>query len=188
VPAFSASGKSYRAAEARLVVVVDQLDELFTQESLSAVTDRRNRDWTDHPPAGARGGAALRDRRGPRGNLDEVILSAAGGSSGALPLLSFLFDQLWRRGTPEAKPTCAAYDDLGGLEGVIGRRAGEVFREQPDTVRNESTGLLRASVTVAGDTAFGAAGAVSRGRATAPAQPTWASSHRSSDAPVSASG
>ena len=170
------------------MVVVDQLDELFTQESLSAVTDRRNRDWTDHPPAGARGGAALRDRRGPRGNLDEVILSAAGGSSGALPLLSFLFDQLRRRGTPEAKPTCAAYDDLGGLEGVIGRRAGEVFREQPDTVRNESTGLLRASVTVAGDTAFGAAGAVSRGRATAPAQPTWASSHRSSDAPVSASG
>jgi len=54
-------------------------------------------------------------------------LSAAGGSSGALPLLSFLFDQLRRRGTPEAKPTCAAYDDLGGLEGVIGAAQGKSF-------------------------------------------------------------
>jgi formylglycine-generating enzyme required for sulfatase activity len=70
-----------------------------------------------------------------------------------LPLLSFLLDQLWRRRTPEGMLTFAAYNDLGGLEGAIGRRAEEVFREQPDAVRNELVALLRALVTVTGSTA-----------------------------------
>jgi formylglycine-generating enzyme required for sulfatase activity len=70
-----------------------------------------------------------------------------------LPLLSFLLDQLWRRRTPEGVLTFAAYHDLGGLEGAIGRRAEEVFRDQPDTARSELVRLLRALVTVTGDTA-----------------------------------
>jgi hypothetical protein len=39
------------------------------------------------------------------------------------------------------------------LEGAIGRRAEEVFRDQPDAVRSELVGLLRALVTVTGATA-----------------------------------
>jgi formylglycine-generating enzyme required for sulfatase activity len=85
--------------------------------------------------------------------LDEVILHTAGRASGALPLLSFLLDQLWRRRTPEGTLTFAAYHDLRGLEGAIGRRAEEVFRDQPDSVRNELVALLRALVTVTGGTA-----------------------------------
>ena len=85
--------------------------------------------------------------------LDDVILHAAGRASGALPLLSFLLDQLWRRRTPEGTLTFAAYHDLRGLEGAIGRRAEEVFRDQPDSVRNELVALLRALVTVTGGTA-----------------------------------
>jgi formylglycine-generating enzyme required for sulfatase activity len=85
--------------------------------------------------------------------LDDVILRAAGRAPGALPLLSFLLDQLWRRRTAEGTLAFAAYDDLGGLEGAIGRRAEEVFREEQDTVRDELTGLLRALVTVTGGTA-----------------------------------
>jgi formylglycine-generating enzyme required for sulfatase activity len=85
--------------------------------------------------------------------LDDVILHATGRAAGALPLLSFLLDQLWRRRTPEATLTFAAYDDLGALEGAIGCRAEEVFREQPDAVRSELVGLLQALVTVTGGTA-----------------------------------
>jgi formylglycine-generating enzyme required for sulfatase activity len=85
--------------------------------------------------------------------LDEVILRATGRATGALPLLSFLLDQLWRRRTEEGMLTFAAYNDLGGLEGAIGRRAEEVFRDQPDAVRNELVALLRALATVTGDTA-----------------------------------
>jgi formylglycine-generating enzyme required for sulfatase activity len=85
--------------------------------------------------------------------LDDVILRATGRATGALPLLSFLLDQLWRRRTAEGVMSFAAYDDLGGLEGAIGRRAEEVFRDQPDAVRNELVALLRALVTVRGDTA-----------------------------------
>jgi formylglycine-generating enzyme required for sulfatase activity len=49
--------------------------------------------------------------------------------------------------------TFAAYNELGGLEGAIGRRAEEVFREQPDAVRDELVALLRALVTVTDGTA-----------------------------------
>ena len=46
--------------------------------------------------------------------------------------------------------TFAAYDELGGLEGAIGRRAEEVFLAQPEAVRPELVPLLRALVTVRG--------------------------------------
>jgi hypothetical protein len=77
-----------------------------------------------------------------------VTLRATGRATGALPLLSFLLDQLWRRRTADGLLTFAAYDDLGGLEGAIGRRAEEAFRDQPDAVRSELVALLRALVTV----------------------------------------
>jgi hypothetical protein len=77
-----------------------------------------------------------------------VTLRATGRATGALPLLSFLLDQLWRRRTADGLLTFAVYDDLGGLEGAIGRRAEEAFRDQPDAVRSELVALLRALVTV----------------------------------------
>jgi hypothetical protein len=99
--------------------------------------------------------AGLRFETDPESSqsLDEVILRATNRATGALPLLSFLLDQLWRRRTPEGMLTFAAYEELGGLEGAIGRRAEEVFRDQPDAVRNEFLSLLRSLVTVTGDTA-----------------------------------
>jgi formylglycine-generating enzyme required for sulfatase activity len=190
--------------EARLVIIVDQLEELFTQDKLRAserealvtalealarsglvwVVATMRSDFFDRLerlPAlaalsagegryllllpdeaeigqiirGPARQAGLRFESDPvRGQgLDEVILRATVRATGALPLLSFLLDQLWRRRTPEGMLTFAAYNDLGGLEGAIGRRAEEVFREQPDAVRNELTGLLRALVTVTGGTA-----------------------------------
>jgi hypothetical protein len=209
-PLRQALGQAARAAglaaagEARLVIVVDQLEELFTREGLPPaereafvaalaalaqsglvwVVATMRSDFFDRlerlpalaslsagegrylllPPDEAEIGqiirrpareAGLRFEIDPLGSqgLDEAILLATGRATGALPLLSFLLDQLWRRRTPEGMLTFAAYNDLGGFEGAIGRRAEEVFRDQPDAVRNELVALLRALVTVTGDTA-----------------------------------
>ena len=70
-----------------------------------------------------------------------VTLRATGRATGALPLLSFLLDQLWRRRTADGLLTFAAYDDLGGLEGAIGRRAEEAFRA--GTLTSRSAPLAR---------------------------------------------
>ena len=187
--------------EARLVIIVDQLEELFTQEGLprsereAFVTALRalansglvwvvatmRSDFFDRveklpalaalsagegrylllPPDGAEIGQIIRQPAREAGlrfetdpvrsqGLDDVILHTTARATGALPLLSFLLDQLWRRRNPEATLTFAAYNDLDGLEGAIGRRAEEVFRDKPDAVRDELTGLLRALVTVTG--------------------------------------
>lgn len=192
------------AGEARLIIVVDQLEELFTQEqlpeserealvtALEALTQSglvwvvatMRSDFFDRlerlptlaalsagegrylllPPDEGEIGQIIRGPAREAGlrfeidpvralGLDDVILRATGRAAGALPLLSFLLDQLWRRRTAEGMLTFAAYDDLGGLEGAIGRRAEEVFRDQPDAARGDLVALLRALVTVTGDTA-----------------------------------
>src|SRR5204862_6346461 len=51
--------------------------------------------------------------------LDEVIRQAAAPEKGALPLLSFLLDQLWQRRSETGVLTFAAYAELGGLERAI---------------------------------------------------------------------
>jgi formylglycine-generating enzyme required for sulfatase activity len=72
---------------------------------------------------------------------------------GALPLLSFLLDQLWRRRNANDFLTIGAYRELGGLKGAIGRRAEEVFLAQRQAVQNEFVPVLRELVTVTGGTA-----------------------------------
>ena len=209
-PIRQALGKAGREArlsemgEARLAIVVDQLEELFTQDQLPQserealvkalealaksglvwVVATMRSDFFDQleklpalaalsagegrylllPPDEAEIGQIIRRPSREAGlrfesdpalaeGLDEAILRATGRATGALPLLSFLLDQLWRRRTPEGTLTFATYDELGGLEGAIGRRAEEVFRDQPDAAQNELVGLLRALVTVTGGTA-----------------------------------
>jgi formylglycine-generating enzyme required for sulfatase activity len=191
------------AGEARLVIVVDQLEELFTQDQLASereafvlalealahsglvwIVATMRSDFFDRletlpalaalssgegrylllPPDEAEIGQIIRWPAREAGlrfefdparahGLDDVILNAAERAAGALPLLSFLLDQLWRRRTSEGMLTFAAYDDLGGLEGAIGRRAEEVFCDQPEAMRRELVALLRALVTVTGNTA-----------------------------------
>jgi len=95
-------------------------------------------------------------------SLDEVIRQATARDRGALPLLSFLLDQLWQKRSDTGLLTFAAYQELGGLEGAIGRRAEEVFQAQPEAVRNQLVPLLRALVTVRGTTATARAASLSQ--------------------------
>lgn len=187
-------------AEARLAVVVDQLEEIFTIDRLGEpdraafvaaldalaksglvwVVATMRSDFFDRletmpalaslsaegrflllPPDAAEIGQIVRqpaleaglrfDHDAASGaSLDEAIRQAAVKDRGALPLLSFLLDQLWQRRSEAGVLTFAAYRDLGGLEGAIGRRAEEVFQAQPDAVQREFVPLLRELVTIEG--------------------------------------
>jgi formylglycine-generating enzyme required for sulfatase activity len=190
------------SAQARLALVVDQLEELFTIETITAgarelfvtaldalarsglvwVVGTMRSDFFDQlekeprlaslsaearylvlPPDDAEIGqiirqpaleAGLRFEVDPRGiGLDEYIRQAASTQKGALPLLSFLLDQLWRRRREGGVLTFTAYEALGRLEGAIGQRAEEVFLAQPERVHDELIAVLRALVTVKGITA-----------------------------------
>lgn len=186
-------------AEARLVIVIDQLEEIFTIDGLGApdrdafivaldalaksglvwVVATMRSDFFDRldsvpglaalsegearflllPPGDAEIGqiirqpaleAGLRFEHDPaRGiDLDEIIREAAVKDRGALPLLSFLLDQLWQRRGKTGVLPFAAFDELGGLEGAIGSRAEEVFQAQKTTVQNELVPLLRELVSI----------------------------------------
>ncbi len=74
--------------------------------------------------------------------LDETLRMAAAAEPGVLPLLEFTLDQLWHKRTDEGQLTIAAYDDLGGLKGAIGRRAEDIFLAQPAEVRSALPAVL----------------------------------------------
>jgi tetratricopeptide (TPR) repeat protein len=188
-----------RHGEARLILLADQMEELFTdadaeprarfaftaalqalaRSGLAWVIATLRSDYVDRleaEPAMARlcDGAArhlvLPPDRGELGQiirspareaglrfetdpetgvgLDELLLDAAAGRPGTLPLLEFTLEQLWQGRTAAGVLTLAAYRELGGLEGAIGRRATEVLAALPAEVRAELPAVLRALVTV----------------------------------------
>jgi tetratricopeptide (TPR) repeat protein len=178
------------SAKARLLVVVDQLEELFATTVTEAERTRfirlmavlarsgrilviatlrssaygalaRESELVALKDAGATldvavpGSAALAeivrrpaaaaglvfDRRGDQ-NLDDELLKAAGGNADALPLLGFTLQWLFenRDGT---QLTVAAYDQLGGLDGAIGRAAEEAFANLDQAAQAALPRLLR---------------------------------------------
>jgi WD40 repeat protein len=164
--------------EARLLVIVDQLEELFTVERITraeresfvaalyalatsglvwVVTTMRS-DFFEQfenlpslvalseggryllvPPnqselrqiiVGPARAAGLRFEIDPSSAeaLDDWIVKAATADQGALPLLSFALDRLWRERDPvHGLLTFQAYERIGGMEGALGARAEELF-------------------------------------------------------------
>jgi WD40 repeat protein len=180
--ALSQAAELAKPWEARLVLVVDQLEELFaeavTQEqrvlfvvkletlvrSGIVVLATMRSDFFDKletlpqlaalsegiastlllPPNDAEIGQIIRQPAQEAGltfevcngiPLDETIRMAAAAEPGVLPLLEFTLDQLWNRRTENGQLTVAAYDDLGGLKGAIGRRAEDIFLDLPTEVQ-----------------------------------------------------
>ncbi len=80
--------------------------------------------------------------------LDERLHEAAWRDPEALPLLEFTLDELWQRRTPDNILTFAAYDELGGPEGALARRAEDVFSQLDEDARNALPSVLRCLVTV----------------------------------------
>jgi WD40 repeat protein len=85
--------------------------------------------------------------------LDATLAADATDEPGALPLLSFLLDELYKKDV-EANTgkmfTYASAKQLGGLKGAIANRAEAAFSRLPTDVRAAFPIVLRALVTVRG--------------------------------------
>ncbi|MBT8406773.1 MAG: WD40 repeat domain-containing protein, partial [Deltaproteobacteria bacterium] len=184
-------------ADARLTIVVDQLEELFTTDysdenrqrfigilALFASSGRvwviatMRSDFFDRlaklpelvklsqgegryllmPPNEAEIGQIIRQPAQEAGlqfetddngiSLDEKLREAAGKNPSALPLLEFTLEQLWQECKDTGVLSYEAYDRLGGMEGALGQRAEEVFKDQPEEVQQALPKVLRALVTI----------------------------------------
>ena len=82
--------------------------------------------------------------------LDATLATEAAGEPGALPLLSFLLDELYRKDVGDARATLtyASMRELGGLKGAIANRAEAVFASLPASVQSTLPRVLRGLVTV----------------------------------------
>lgn len=48
---------------------------------------------------------------------------------GALPLLQYTLQELWKQHSPEGRMTWATYRQLGGIEGALAKRAGAILAQ-----------------------------------------------------------
>ncbi|MEJ0035623.1 MAG: tetratricopeptide repeat protein [Gammaproteobacteria bacterium] len=71
-------------------------------------------------------GLRFEARPGTGERLDDTIRDAAAKNPGALPLLEFLLEELYVRRSSEDVLTFRAYEELGGVEGALTRRAEQV--------------------------------------------------------------
>lgn len=83
--------------------------------------------------------------------LDATLAKEASTEPGALPLLSFLLDELYKTDIENGGRSTLTYDSmrtLGGLQGAIAKQAEVVFSAWPDEVKAALPKVLRALVTV----------------------------------------
>lgn len=184
----------------RLLLLVDQLEELFTDKRL---TDADRNRFVEVLEALARSGAVwvlatarsdfyqhcqrlpvlMRMKEGP-GQIDLLpptadalrrlieqparlaglsfeerdgqflagrILTDATAHAELLPLVSYVLRELFEQRTPAGVLTFAAYEQLGGVEGALAKRAEAVFGTLPKAAQRELSPVLRALVSVSGD-------------------------------------
>lgn len=112
--------------------------------SLGAPTMQALRAMIERPAA--RAGLTFEE-----GLVDE-ILEKFDENTDALPLLSFALDELYRtRAEGSSELTRAAYEEFGGIEGVIGKRAESCFRSLDDEAQNALDAVFARLVTVNDD-------------------------------------
>jgi len=97
-------------------------------------------------PARAAGLAFEEKENGER--LDHVLQEAAARDVKALPLLEFTLAELYKLRKDERWLTFRAYDQLGGMEGALGRRAEEEFAKLTTAAQAALPAVCRALVTV----------------------------------------
>jgi pentatricopeptide repeat protein len=95
--------------------------------------------------------ARLTFERRDGASLEDRILSDATSHAELLPLLSYLLRELFEQRTPAGVLTFASYEQLGGVEGALAKRAETVFAALPGAAQLELTQVLRALVSVGGD-------------------------------------
>jgi WD40 repeat protein len=97
--------------------------------------------------------------------LDAVLAQDAASEPGVLPLLSFTLEALYAEDVQKSGGhvlSHATYENLGGLEGAITKRADEVVASLPETTRKALPRVLRSLATVSGGERIAAARSVPR--------------------------
>ena len=102
------------------------------------------------PQARAGCRAVLRDPSPKWSRPGRVLAEHAAAAPGALPLLSFTLDELYKsaKARGETVLTHANYEALGGLEGAIANRADEIMRGLPAAAQAALPQVLRSLTTV----------------------------------------
>lgn len=85
--------------------------------------------------------------------LDDRLCADAMQAPDALPLLQYTLQQLYLHRAPGEVLAWSAYEDLGGLEGAIGRRAEALLGELPADQQEALPRLLPRLVSLAGEEA-----------------------------------
>lgn len=88
----------------------------------------------------------VREHTGER--LDETIRDAAARNPGALPLLEFLLEELYKRRSSEDVLTFRAYEELGGVEGALAQRAEQVVEGVSAVAREDLPAIFRELVAL----------------------------------------
>lgn len=83
--------------------------------------------------------------------LDDLLCDGAAHSPDALPLLQYTLQELYRQRSDSGELSVAAFQQLGGLDGAIGRRAEEVIAGLGEAERASLPAILALLVTVAAD-------------------------------------
>jgi tetratricopeptide (TPR) repeat protein len=195
----SARTADQRPPETRLALVIDQMEEIFTQDWVSAqdrerfidtidVLARSGRVWVvatfraDMYPRCAslpklvalKEGAGQYDLMPPTATeigqmvrlptraaglrfeedfatnerLDDMLRDAAAARPELLPLLQFTLEELYQRRREDGTLTLEAYQELGGVEGSLARRAETVFEQLPREVQAALPRVLDALIHI----------------------------------------
>lgn len=80
--------------------------------------------------------------------LDDVLCQAANGNPDALPLLQYTLHELYRLRTAVGELSFAAFHQLGGIEGAIGRRAEDVCNALSEAQRQCLPHILSLVTTI----------------------------------------
>lgn len=83
--------------------------------------------------------------------LDDMLCKKAIAQPDALPLLQHTLHSLYEKCGRTGVLTFAAFDEIGGLEGAIARRAEQVFGELPATVQGSLESILSRLVVIQPD-------------------------------------
>jgi tetratricopeptide (TPR) repeat protein len=83
--------------------------------------------------------------------LDETLRDLTAARPGALPLLEFTLEELYRRRQPDGLLDFAAYAQMGGLEGALAHRAEAVFEAAAPPVQQALPRVFERLVSIGDD-------------------------------------
>lgn len=109
--------------------------------------------------------AGLAFEEGNGRTLADQILQDAAAHRELLPLVEYVLRELYELRTNERLLTWAAYEQLGGVEGALSKRAEVVYQDLPAHAQAELSALLKALVTIGEGRETGSAEEMLRQRA-----------------------